>query len=403
MQSQFKLHRPLAVAIVHCLKDILEDQRPVDKVLEKCFKANPKFGKRDRGFIAENVYDITRHYIAIAYSVPLNDEIWSILGAWLLINKYPLPEWKEFKELDPKLIIPAYREGLKTAYIKYSIPVDLDIFGKEQLGDRWYLELEAMHHPAHMILRVNTIKADTPQVIDYLDKILVKYKVLQNKNAIAVDQRINLFSSQIFKDGWVEVQDYASQQVGVFVQAKPGDRIIDACAGGGGKALHLAALMQNKGRIIALDVEANKLENLKKRTRRAGAQIVEARWIENNKVIKRLEGQADKLLLDVPCSGSGVLRRNPDAKYRITPEYVKNLVEVQRDILQNYSRMVKPEGELIYVTCSLFPVENETQIHSFLESNKDFQFVEDQHLWPSEFGFDGFYMARLKRLKTKLQ
>ncbi|MEO5583143.1 MAG: RNA methyltransferase, partial [Saprospiraceae bacterium] len=121
--SVFKLHRPLAVSIVHCLKDILEDQRPVDKVLEKCFKANAKFGKRDRGFIAENVYDITRHYIAIAYSVPLNDEIWSILGAWLLINKYTLPEWKEFKELDPKLIIPAYKEGLKTAYIKYSIPV----------------------------------------------------------------------------------------------------------------------------------------------------------------------------------------------------------------------------------------------------------------------------------------
>ena len=104
----------------------------------------------------------------------------------------------------------------------------------------------------------------------------------------------------------------------------------------------------------------------------------------------------------MPCSGSGVLRRNPDAKYRITPEYVKNLVEVQRDILQNYSRMVKPEGELIYVTCSLFPLENETQIHSFLESNKEFQFVEDQHLWPSEFGYDGFYMARLKRLKSKL-
>ena len=234
----------------------------------------------------------------------------------------------------------------------------------------------------------------------YLDNILIRYKVLDNKKAIEVDQRINLFNSQIFKDGWVEVQDYASQQVGSFVNPVPGERIIDACAGGGGKALHLAALMGNKGRIIALDVEASKLENLKKRTRRASAQIVEARWIDNNKVIKRLEGQADKLLLDVPCSGSGVIRRNPDAKYRITPDYVKNLVTVQQEILQNYSRMVKPGGDLVYVTCSLFPIENEGQIQTFLHSNPSFKFVEDKHLWPSEFGYDGFYMAKLRRIEV---
>ncbi|MBP9744781.1 MAG: RsmB/NOP family class I SAM-dependent RNA methyltransferase, partial [Saprospiraceae bacterium] len=196
----------------------------------------------------------------------------------------------------------------------------------------------------------------------------------------------------------VEVQDYASQQVGLFVKPAPGDWVIDACAGGGGKALHLAALMQNKGRIVALDTDQFKLENLKKRSKRAGAQIIEARWIENNKVIKRLEGTADKLLLDVPCSGSGVLRRNPDAKYRITPEYIADLKLKQEHILQSYSRMVKIGGEMVYVTCSLFPEENEDQIQLFLKANPTFQLVEEKHLWPSEFGYDGFYMAKLTRV-----
>jgi 16S rRNA (cytosine967-C5)-methyltransferase len=396
--SAFKLHRPVAFAIIHCLEDIINVQKPVDKVLEKCFKLNPKLGKRDRAFIAENVYDITRHFISITYAVPQNDDLWSILGAWLLLNKHTLPEWKEFKALDDKAILSAYKEGLKQNQIKYSVPADLDIFGKEQLADRWYKELEAMDHPASMVLRVNTLKADRNQVTHYLDEILVKYKLLEHQQALIVDQRINLFSSPIFKNGWIEVQDYASQQVGYFANPSPGERIIDACAGGGGKAIHLATIMRNKGRIIALDIDDHKLGNLKIRARRAGVQILEARWIENNKVIKRLEGQADKLLLDVPCSGSGVLRRNPDAKYRITPDYVENLIRTQSEILNNYCRMVRVGGELIYVTCSIFPKENEDQINSFVHAHPGFQFIEDQHLWPSEFGYDGFYMARLKRI-----
>lgn len=121
-----------------------------------------------------------------------------------------------------------------------------------------------MHLPASMVLRVNSLKAATPEVTNYLSDVLIKYKVLDNKHGVEVEQRMNLFASQIFKEGWVEVQDYASQQVGLFVKPAPGDWVIDACAGGGGKALHLAALMQNKGRIVALDTDQYKLENLKK-------------------------------------------------------------------------------------------------------------------------------------------
>lgn len=398
MSSQYKLHRPLAFSIVQSLEEVLLEHRPVDKVLERCFKSNPKFGKRDRGIIAENVYDITRHYISILHAIPGKTDFWSVLGAWLVINGLELPEWREFKATDKKSILSNYREGVKSPAIQYSIPEVLDEHGRQQLGERWYKEMKAMHLPASMVLRVNSLKAATPEVTNYLSDVLIKYKVLDNKHGVEVEQRMNLFASQIFKEGWVEVQDYASQQVGLFVKPAPGDWVIDACAGGGGKALHLAALMQNKGRIVALDTDQYKLENLKKRSKRAGAQIIEARWIENNKVIKRLEGTADKLLLDVPCSGSGVLRRNPDAKYRITPEYIADLKLKQEHILQSYSRMVKIGGEMVYVTCSLFPEENEDQIQLFLKANPTFQLVEEKHLWPSEFGYDGFYMAKMTRV-----
>ena len=131
--------------------------------------------------------------------------------------------------------------------------------------------------------------------------------------------------------------------------------------------MHLACIMKNKGRILALDTEEYKLETLKKRARRASAEIIETRWIENNKVIKRLDNQADKLLLDVPCTGSGVLKRNPDAKYRITRSYLNELIEKQMNILSMYSKMVKPGGILVYSTCSIFREENQNQIQSFLD------------------------------------
>ncbi|MBK7370458.1 MAG: hypothetical protein IPJ09_03295 [Saprospiraceae bacterium] len=134
MSSQYKLHRPLAFSIVQSLEEVLLEHRPVDKVLERCFKSNPKFGKRDRGIIAENVYDITRHYISILHAIPGKTDFWSVLGAWLVINGLELPEWREFKATDKKSILSNYREGVKSPAIQYSIPEVLDEHGRQQLG-----------------------------------------------------------------------------------------------------------------------------------------------------------------------------------------------------------------------------------------------------------------------------
>ncbi|MFM7485408.1 MAG: RsmB/NOP family class I SAM-dependent RNA methyltransferase, partial [Cytophagales bacterium] len=173
--------------------------------------------------------------------------------------------------------------------------------------------------------------------------------------------------------------------------------VIDACAGAGGKTLHLASLMQSKGRIIALDTEAWKLEELKKRARRAGASNVEPRLIENSKTIKRLENSCDRLLLDVPCSGLGVLKRNPDAKWKLNLDFIERVKELQQHILADYCNLVKPGGMLVYSTCSILPSENEEQLNTFLQNQSGkFELQEQKTILPSQ-GFDGFYMARIVR------
>lgn len=174
-------------------------------------------------------------------------------------------------------------------------------------------------------------------------------------------------------------------------------RVIDACAGGGGKSLHLAALMQDKGRIISMDTEGWKLQELRRRARRAGTSIIETRTIDSSKVVKRLEGTADRVLLDVPCSGLGVLRRNPDAKWKLNPDFLENVRKTQAEIIASYSRMCKPGGKLVYATCSILPSENQEQIQKFLSAkSQDFQLVQEKIISPIE-GFDGFYMALLEK------
>ena len=171
-------------------------------------------------------------------------------------------------------------------------------------------------------------------------------------------------------------------------------RVIDACAGAGGKTLHLASLMENKGTIIAMDTEAWKLEELRKRAKRNGIHNIDTRVIEG-KTIKRLKESADAVLLDVPCSGLGVLKRNPDAKWKLNLKFIEELKEIQYNILTKYSSMVKPGGKLVYATCSILPSENELQVNKFLKENPNFKLVREHNTDPITEECDGFYMALL--------
>lgn len=403
-----KLHKNLIEAIISALQQIFNDGKYADKVLEKVLASDKRWGARDRGFIAENVYDMVRWWRLISFvsgenKVEFEREVtyekgWLLFGVWLAINNRELPEWKEFKAINENEIQKQTGKANKIRRIKESIPDWLDELGESELGVKWDKELEAMNNTAPVILRTNTLKTTKLNLGKLLNDDGFETVAIPGYNdALILKHRSNLFRTKYFQDGMFEIQDAASQKVAEYLEVKPGMRVVDACAGAGGKSLHLAALMENKGRLISLDVEQWKLDELKKRARRAGAQNIEARLIEGTKTIKRLHNSADRLLLDVPCSGLGVLRRNPDAKWKLDIEFINRIKKVQIEILDNYSAILKPGGKMVYATCSILPSEGEGQIKIFLNDHPEFVLDKEQRISTVDSGFDGFYMALISK------
>ena len=261
-------------------------------------------------------------------------------------------------------------------------------------------EIAAQNQPAKVILRVNTLKTTKEALRAILMDLDIETEFLKEQpDALVLKERANVFLTDAFKQGFFEVQDANSQLVAHFLDVKPGMRVVDTCAGAGGKALHMASLMENKGQLIAMDLYESKLKQLKIRAKRNGAFNIEYKIIDSTKVIKKLQEKADRVLIDAPCSGLGVLKRNPDAKWKLQPEFIDNIKKVQAEVLESYSRIVKPGGKLVYATCSVLPSENQEQVEKFLktENGKKFTFIKDQKILASESGFDGFYMALLQR------
>lgn len=387
--------------------EIFAEQRPADKVIEKRLKAQPKWGSRDRKFFAETVYDMIRHLRRLWFMADLQPaerddfrglfepEVWRMWRILANEKGYEIPDWPElkdgFKPRDPSKMPRA---------VRHSIPDWMDRLGQETWGGEWDGLVEALNRPALVYLRTNTLKTDRSKLLDRLAQEDVETEIVPElPDALVLPQRKNVFVTKAFKEGIFEVQDAASQTVAPMLSPKPGERVIDACAGAGGKTLHLAALMKNKGSIIALDIHQWKLDELKQRARRNGVHIVETRAIDSTKVVKRLEASADAVLLDVPCSGMGVLRRNPDSKWRLSMDEIARLRELQADLLARYSRMTKPGGRLVYATCSVLPSENGDQVRAFLASpnGKGWSLVKEQTHRPDKEGYDGFYAALLSK------
>lgn len=399
-----KVHRILVEAVISALEQIFIEKRYADKVIERILKANPKWGSRDRAYIAENTYEMVRWWRLINF-VGDNAEdninkgsLWHLFGVWQILKQADYPAWTEFKNLNPAYINKRREEANKYIEIAQSIPDWLNELGKEQLADKWENEITALNKPASLVIRANTLKTTQEKLLQEFNALQIGSRKLNNDypDAILINKRINLFANPLFKQGLFEVQDASSQKVAAFLNVEPGMHVIDACAGAGGKTLHLSALMQNKGRIISMDTEAWKLDELKKRAKRAGAQNIETRQIEAN-TIDKLQNKADRLLLDVPCSGLGVIRRNPDAKWKLTPEFIKNIQVTQQQILSKYAKMLKPNGQMVYATCSILPEENNLQVEKFLKENENFQLINQQVISAFTSGFDGFYMALIKK------
>ena len=400
-----KLHRNLVFATIDSLHLIFNENKQADKVLKNTLKRDKRWGARDRAFIAETTYDIVRWKRLYAEIAEVREpfdrpNLFRLFTVWATLNGIAIPEWKQFEDTPTRRIKGKFDELSKIRKYRESIPDWLDELGQKELGKKWDKEIAALNQQADVVLRVNTLKTTVENLQNELADLEIETEILSGyPDALKLKERANVFTTDAFKNGLFEVQDASSQKVAEILDPKPGMRVIDACAGAGGKSLHIATMMENKGQLIAMDIYENKLNELKRRARRNDIFNIETRVIDSTKVIKKLIDKADKVLIDAPCSGLGVLRRNPDAKWKLQPEFLDNIRATQKELLDSYSRMVKPGGQLVYATCSILPSENELQIKDFLarEAGKDFTLLNEEKIMPSKSGFDGFYISLLQK------
>ncbi|XRE44702.1 TRNA and rRNA cytosine-C5-methylase [Tenacibaculum discolor] len=401
-----RLHRNLVFAVIDSLRDIFNEDVYADKAVEKALKRDKRWGARDRKFVAETIYDVVRWkrlYAEIAnvkapYSRP---DLWRLFAVWCVLKGIQLPDWNQIEPTPTRRIKGRFDELLKTRKFRESIPDWIDEVGVQELGEEvWTKEIAALNKQAEVILRTNTLNTTKAHLQKQLASEGIDTEFIKGyDDALKLIERANVFKTEAFKKGFFEVQDASSQLVAAYLDVEPGMKVVDTCAGAGGKTLHLASLMKNKGQIIAMDIYESKLKKLKVRARRNGVHNIDTRVIDSTKVIKKLQGKADRVLIDAPCSGLGVIRRNPDSKWKLQPEFLDKIRGTQQEVLQQYSKMVKPGGKMVYATCSVLPSENQQQVEFFLASDagKDFKFVKDEKVLSHKSGFDGFYMALLER------
>lgn len=394
-----KINRHLLSELMTSLEEVFFDGKYADKVIEACLKHNGNWSLPERKFFAETVYGVLRWERLLVF-IAGNESLARLIGAQWLRMGHDLPPWEEFEGLTYDFVHRQEKKAGSDFATKQSIPDWMDELGRQELGEAWEKTVIALNKPTDLYLRVNALKASREDVITALaaDGIVAEKISEDLPYGLRITDRKELFKTDSFRKGFFEVQDAGSQMIVPLLDIQPGQRVIDACAGAGGKSLHIAALMQNKGRLISMDIKEWKLHELKLRARRAGATNIETRLIDSSKVVKRLKEQADRVLLDVPCTGLGVLRRNPDAKWRLHAEDVAEINKEQYQILTSYSAMTKKGGLLVYSTCSILPSENEKQVEKFLkEKNGDWSLLKEIHLRPDVEGFDGFYAALLQR------
>ena len=401
-----RLHRNLVYTVIDSIRDIFNEGVYADKAVEKALKRDKRWGSRDRKFVAETIYEIVRWkrlYAEIAeVKEPFDrNNLWRLFSVWCVLKGIALPDWNQIEPTPTRRIKGKFDELSKIRKFRESIPDWIDEVAVSELGEElWTKELAALNKQAEVILRTNTLNTTKEELQKKLqDESIFTEFIPNHSDALRLVERANVFRTEVFKKGYFEVQDASSQLVAEYLDVAPGMKVIDTCAGAGGKTLHLASFMKNKGQIIAMDIYESKLKKLKIRARRNKVHNIDTRVIDSTKPIKKLYNKADRVLIDAPCSGIGVLRRNPDSKWKLQPEFLDNIKKIQQDILQKYSKMVKSGGKLVYATCSVLPSENQNQITEFLvsESGKDFKLIKDNKVFAHTSGFDGFYMALLEK------
>ena len=388
--------------LLETLSHFIDDGNTADRSLHETFRKYKIRDQEQRSELALRFYGIIRFWRPLVTALGEDkfetpEQIRRLIGAWNAWKKIYAGEKQE------NLTGPAaerLNKYMKVRCLRESFPDWLDAFAAEQLGEaKWEALAKALNKEPKLYLRTNTLKITREALMQKLQKEgVAAFMHNGSDETLIVKEHVNVFALDAFHEGYFEVQDIASQRVGAFTDVKPGMRVADACAGNGGKTLHLAALMQNKGKIVALDVVQNKLDELRNRCSRDGVDLVETKLINSPAIIQKMAGTFDRVLLDVPCTGSGVLRRNPDIRWRLHPDDVEEMKQKQRRILDEYSSLVKENGKLVYVTCSIFPCEGEEQVKRFLEFHPGkWELEQEMRIDPVSDDGDGFYLARMKK------
>ncbi|MEK7950435.1 RsmB/NOP family class I SAM-dependent RNA methyltransferase [Luteolibacter soli] len=386
-----RIHRMLAESAAGVLAQVFNEGRVLDRELDGLFRANPKWGKRDRGFIAETAFEVTRWRRALGFLAG-DESIEALCAVQWVRSGFEVPEWwpshpDEISSREAEL------SGQPRA-IRESIPDWLDELGERELGDAWGREVAALNRRAPVFLRVNRLRMEVGEAIAWLGSHGIEASRVEGTHDALVLPAGKTLPKPLAAEGLVEIQDAGSQRIAPLLDLEPGMRVIDACAGAGGKALHLAALLQSKGEIVAMDISTAKLSELRRRASRAGTRIIRTEmWREDT--LKRYAGWADRVLIDAPCSGLGTLRRQPDLKWRLTAPSLEKTKRLQRRMLDHYPELLRPGGKFVYATCSVLPSENGGQLRNLVERDARRAIEQELTVSPAETGWDGFYAARL--------
>lgn len=408
------------------LNEVLKFTGPADAVTRRFFRSQPKLGHTERGIIAEAVFAVLRRKLECAHLAESGsnrpNRRLALLGLMQTVGRQSLlpsvssseAEWLErISKIDPASLPARIRMNLPDWL---ATALSQQISGKNLSVDEGERLAAALNHPAPLDLRVNSLKASRAEVLALLAEAGIEAQPTPfSPLGVRVTGKPALNRLPAFEQGHFEVQDEGSQLLCYLVAPKRGEMVVDFCAGAGGKTLALGAQMRSSGRLYAFDVADRRLAKLKPRLAKSGLSNVHPVRIdsEHDAKIKRLAGKIDRVLIDAPCSGLGTLRRNPDLKWRQTPESVAELAVKQASILASAARLVKPGGRLVYATCSLLAAENEAVVEAFMAAHPEFKLVpahkalaEQQidlntgdylSLWPHQHMTDGFFAAVLER------